>query len=185
MKRYLTTRERSNTSGLGIARQCQVLHVDNSPSVYRFQLKGNKYEQICQPNRHPFTRSYSHDSLVSVFTGASLKVSSTSVDEYGHEKGRVEERDRGVQTSRETPSEGLNPIGSVVLKRAGGRCQYERVGWGSVKTSSRLTGFRAQAHHPLVKSLLLYERIVLSRQLCRSYTTTTRIPSTSTHPCLV
>jgi len=102
--------------------------------VYRFQLK--RYKRDCQPKRPPSTRSNS-DSLVSVFTSTSFKVSSTSVNEYGHEERRVKERDRGVQTSRKTPSEGLNPVGSVVLKGDGwvGVQSTALLAWGFCRNS--------------------------------------------------
>jgi hypothetical protein len=55
------------------------------------------------------------NSLIAVLHCATLKVSATSVSQDGEEECWVEERDWGIQTSRESPHEGLRPVGRVIL----------------------------------------------------------------------
>lgn len=89
--------------------------------------------------------------LVAILSCTPLEVSPASMDQDGHEEGGVKEGDRGVETGGETPSQSLDPVCGVVL------IMYEKDQLRVRQTQGRPvhTGFLAQAHQPLVKSLLL------------------------------
>ena len=80
------------------------------------------------------------------------------MDQDGHEEGGVEEGDRGIETGGETPSQSLDPVCGVVLIM----CERSQLGARGTRGRPVHTGFLAQAHQPLVKSLLLQGFILVS-----------------------
>jgi hypothetical protein len=80
------------------------------------------------------------------------------MDQDGHEEGGVEEGDGGIETGGETPSQSLDPVCGVVLIM----CERSQLGARGTRGRPVHTGFLAQAHQPLVKSLLLQKFILIS-----------------------
>jgi hypothetical protein len=80
------------------------------------------------------------------------------MDQDGHEKGGVEEGDRGVETGGETPGQSLDPVCGVVLIM----CERGQLGVRETQGRPVHTGFLAQAHQPLVRSLLLIRITLVS-----------------------
>jgi hypothetical protein len=94
------------------------------------------------------------DSLVTVLHRTPLKVPSTSVGQDTKEEDGVKEGNRSIETGSQTPSQRLNPVSSVVLSKAADQPMSDTL----THALSILTGFLAQAHHPLVNNLFLSKR---------------------------